>query len=279
MKLFDRWSEEEIQILHDNYQNKTVLQLATMLDRTKNGVEYKLSNEKIKKERKILQLPPECFESKLCRPFIIEKLEKTSATPHKPWVPVLTVDLFYILGILQGDGCVYMPKQTKGGYMYVISLGSTDESFANEFSKSLKKIGLSAWRYIENRKPPRKKMYYVRSQSKSFLKWYSALDYNWILNTKSEEYKLYFLKGVYESDGSFQTSKKYTRVRVRNISYPLITTVKKLLEELGYTPTLFKMGENCLKSKKPYYAASLNRKAEVYDFLRRINPCIERKAV
>jgi hypothetical protein len=27
------------------------------------------------------------------------------------------------------------------------------------------------------------------------------------------------------------------------------------------------------------YAASLNRKAEVYDFLRRINPCIERKAV
>jgi len=275
---FKYWTLEEIDFLKVNYQHMTIPEIHELMpERTRKSIEWKVSDIGLKKEKKKIPIPIVDFAEKLCPIKVLTKLVKNPYPPFKKWKPIISKELFYILGVIMGDGSVTMIKQRRG-YMYVISLGAIDKPFVDEVSDTLEKIGLHPYKHIEERKLPRKRLYRVRAQSKAFFIWFKTIDYRWILDADMG-YIYSFLKGMYESDGSLDIGKKGIKVRIRNVNATLLLTIKKMLERLKYHPTFFTMKKDCLKSGRLYYAVNLNRKNEVKNFLKEINPCIARRAL
>lgn len=272
-----KWTEEEITLLKENYPTHTSRELnKLLLNRTKKAIEWKLGYMGIKKEKKIPNLPKVNLSEKLCSLTLINRLKNNPHPPIKKWESKISKELFYIIGVIMGDGCLTMSKARRG-YSYIIRLEVTDKSFANKFYKTLKTIGLNPY-YYTNKREFKKQSHYVSAQSKSFFLWFKDIDYNWVLDT-STDMSYSFLKGVYESDGSLDISKKGVKARIRNTNGTLLLTIKYILEKLGFHPTFFTMNKNYLKSGKSYYAVNLNRKSEVKEFLEKIKPCIERKTL
>jgi hypothetical protein len=207
------------------------------------------------------------------------KIKKTYRSPVIEWHPEESRALFYILGVLEGDG--YVERYTP----YKIALGVTDESFVKEFYKALEMIGLKPSDkaiYVEqpqhrkNSFEGRKQLYRLRVYSKSFSNWYwDIFDYGFILkNIFKEEYMLSFLKGMFESEGHLD--KKTLRARMGNTNKELLELCKIILENYGFHPTMI-LGSN--EGNLPYYYLTINRRLETTSFIDKINPCIERKAI
>jgi len=73
----------------------------------------------------------------------------------------------YILGVLFGDGYVFVQhKPSSGKRSYQTGLHVKDKAFADEFAKALRKIGLNPWIYTD-----RKGFYYVHATSANFYDW------------------------------------------------------------------------------------------------------------
>lgn len=249
-----KWTHYEIKLLKEKYPAKTDLELEKIFKRKRATIRRQASTLGIK---------------------------KLYRSPKIEWQPTLSKDLFYILGVLEGDG--YIEKNTP----YKIALGATDKPFIEEFYLHLTKIGLVPSKksvYIEYPKYRfgsflgKKPLFRLRVYSKAFTTWYfNTVSYEWIEGFKTnKEYMFYFIKGVYESDGCFL--RKDWRIRIACTNKELLEILKKILEYYNYNPTLspdgYIRGRN-----KPYYQFNLNRKKEVISFLNEIKPCIARRAL
>lgn len=205
------------------------------------------------------------------------KIKKINRSPVIEWHPEESKELFYILGVLEGDG--YVERDTP----YKIALGVTDESFIKEFQRALAAIGLKSSNraiYIEQPKhrknsfKGKKQLYRLRVHSKSFSRWYwDIFDYNLILkNIFKEEYMMAFLRGIFESEGHLD--KKTLRARIVNTNEELLTVCQKILFEYEFHPTMVLGSEGTNLS---IYHLTINRKSETERFIKKINPCIMRK--
>lgn len=155
-------------------------------------------------------------------------------------------ELSYILGVLTGDGWTSISKPGS----YCLGLHNSDKQFAEEFSESLKKIGLNSnyFTYV-NRGWGSKLMYRVYAYSRIAVEWYRQLTLGKIEDIASE-YPTEFLRGFFQSEGSKCTD----YVRVYNNDKNLLEMISRITIQLGFDLHLYK-----------YLSSSYRRQAYILD--------------
>ena len=199
------------------------------------------------------------------------------------WKPKTTPDLYYVLGILKGDGDVSV-QWTKAGTQYKVELTSTDRIFVENFIIYLKKIGIShsGWIFTEKKKNKNwNTAYKTRASCKVFTDWYKTTSLEWIQkNASTDEHKLMFIKGMYESEGSLLNNNGCHCIEIINSNKQLLKMVYNFINELGFHPTFrqTKRIKKREKDKSDIYKIGMYRDKEVQDLLKLITSCIPRKA-
>jgi len=185
-------------------------------------------------------------------------------------------ELAYILGVIDGDGCV-------SGYDR-IQLGTKDYEFAQEFRRALKVIGLRAnvtkndyWNKDLQRQYHGRQCY---AHSVVFVRWYNGLTQEQ-KEKIARQYPWGYLKGFYESEGSYYIGPNGdVNVRFSNLDYELLLMVQRLLTKLGYDSKNY---ETKFKSQftgrevTEYSLHLLGSSEEKHEFIRKLNPCIKNR--
>ena len=112
----------------------------------------------------------------------------------------LSIELAYILGVIEGDGCVSRDR---------IVLSAIDKDFVDEFERNLRAIGIKKITrgIVEKSKknPKWKDQYEVCAFSLDFVEWYEGLNkYDEYVRMfgDSEEMMCAFLRGTFDSEGT-----------------------------------------------------------------------------
>jgi len=169
-----------------------------------------------------------------------------------------TPSLAYVLGVLRGDGSIYLHK--KGAD---IRLTTASRDFAESFYRALREINLHPYMYKD-----RGKYYSVEASSKAFYNWYKELDLPAIEKLlDTEDKKIAFLRGFYESEGWCGRD----QVQIYNTDRNLIDLVKRILADLGFD---FRI--SCrYRQGKPLYTLYKHSRKVVKQFLALVRPCIK----
>ena len=199
--------------------------------------------------------------------------------------PKLSKELFYILGIIYGDGDISIHTPINNCTQYKIDLSADDKPFVQEFINSLRNIGLShsGWIFLEKHNNPKwRDTYKTRANSKVFVEWYKKnIDLKWIKNNATEPgYKLYFIRGIYESEGSLLNNNGYKCIEIVNTDKKLMQLTKEFIEDFSFNPTIRpakRKKRAGRENEKTIYKIGLYRDMEVQDLLDLIKPCIRRK--
>lgn len=190
-----------------------------------------------------------------------------------------SAELAYILGVLKGDG--YIRCDTKKHYKYFVELRVISEEFARSFASSLRKIGLTP---VLRRYPPsigswgKNPIYSTKAYSKKFVEWYKNLSLEGIQKIAGENKELVaaFVRGFYESEGSYYVSKKgFPVIYISNTDLPLLLLVKDFISSLGYSLNLNKKA-SLTSSGKCIYCLQKKSKS-VPELIATIKPCIKSK--
>jgi intein-encoded DNA endonuclease-like protein len=189
----------------------------------------------------------------------------------------MTENLYYIVGLLKGDGCVY-----KNGRSYRICFDNTNKNLSRNIFRALKEIGLNPTLYEvrPSNGINKLKQYRVVANSKLFYNWYKGLSAKKLrefLDTK--EKIVSFIRGFYEAEGGIYKSKNGTiSVAMYNTDLELLKLIKSLLEKLGLHFCLngpyknIKLGG---PSARPIYRLITSSKKDVNTFLNLIKPSVK----
>jgi intein-encoded DNA endonuclease-like protein len=183
-------------------------------------------------------------------------------------------DLFYVLGVLHGDGWIVYGKhhQCKNSKMCRIALDCADKDFADAFYESCKKIGLnpSVWKH-KRPKWTQGFCWRVQATSKVFVEWYKKLDYDYFLNANIE-YKIPYIRGVFDSDGC---NYKGMNVKITSVNREFLEMIKKNVDGFNFETKIRKI---IWKTGYCHYDINImGGKEERKRFLNLINPAIKRK--
>lgn len=195
--------------------------------------------------------------------------------------PRLSKDLFYILGVLYGDGDISICKNN-GCTQYKIDLSVNDKPFIKKFIKSLRNIGIShsGWIFVEKHNNPKwNDTYKTRAYCKVFVEWFQTIGLNWIKNNATKtDHKMYFIEGVYESEGSLLDNNGYRCIEIVNTNKRLMELTKIFIEDNGFNPTMrLAKRKKRNKKEKAIYKIGMYRDKEVQNLLTLMKPCIRRK--
>lgn len=195
--------------------------------------------------------------------------QKMNSAPNPNAVPKyyprlnFSPELAYVVGILIGDGSVGNRS---------IRLSVKEETFAISFAEAMNKIGLPARIYRHTRfdKPKPLTTFTCQTRSSIFIKWYNELD----LPCLAKQFPIDFLRGFYESEGSYSPR---NGLYICNSDFPKLELVTDCLKLLGFASTTIKQyiyPNPRIKNKKPMYRIGLHTK-ESRNFLIQVKPCIK----
>lgn len=178
-------------------------------------------------------------------------------------------DLFYVCGVIYGDGWIRNEKhhQCKNSRMCQIGLDVADKDFALAFSRSCKKIGLNPSVWKQNKEGwTQGYAWRVLSTSMIFVDWFESIKYDFFLDA-DEKLQIPFIRGVFDSDGS-----STSRPNITAKKEDFILFMKEIIENIGFSVNL-KYYE-----KWDFYRIYINGdKNEQGRFLEVIIPEIKRK--
>jgi len=190
-----------------------------------------------------------------------------------------SVNLAYIVGVLKGDGCVYMDNGR-----YRICLAVTDKVFSDSFKVALEKIGLKCFQkeYDINKYPScqnypnlLKTRWLIKATSKQLYLFYKNLDIEPFLN--SDDMKIAFIKGFYESEGTCSKNSKlqtYRAISMTNTTKELLEMINTFLVQFHFHPKL-KARKPPKPQRKQGYDIRIAGHNEVTRFLEMVQPCIK----
>lgn len=210
---------------------------------------------------------------------------------HKPaiarWIPEPSSELAYIIGVLIGDGSLYVNRRHYG-----IRLKVKDLEFAETFSRAMAKT-LNK-KYVKP-KLNKSNMWVVTYSSKAFYTWYveQTLETLKLFIEYSRKTVASFLKGLYDSEGNYNIYKshkrKYKRIRLFNNNLKLLKYVQYLLRKYfdivargpyinARAGTERKMRNgNIIRTNYDNYLIAIHKKQHVEKFLDKIGFNISRK--
>lgn len=190
----------------------------------------------------------------------------------RPFILHPSPALGYVLGVLLGDGSVYVRKRKSGKRTYCVQLHVKDKEFAEKFAVALKEIGLnSSVPHLTSNGS-----YQVQAVSKNFYEWYKSLcledgspDLGKI-RLVIKKFESQFVCGFYESEGSigFHKSGKL-RMRMGNRRGELLSMVQDILKCYGIKSCL------CGPGKRNYFDLVVYGDERVNELLAIIKPCIK----
>lgn len=183
-------------------------------------------------------------------------------------------DLGYILGMLKGDGCVFLTDKKT----YRIALDITEGAIAWRFFKALRAINLNP--FIRTLMPSngigKKKKYLVLAHSKQFGEWYKRLtlgDLSELLISK--EVTIGFLCGFYEAEGSIYVSESSKTISMSNTDKALLKVIKESAERIGFSFSLYGpyKNKNSLSQGETKELYRIDNTKQSSDFINLIQPC------
>ncbi|MEW6592370.1 MAG: LAGLIDADG family homing endonuclease [Candidatus Hadarchaeota archaeon] len=189
----------------------------------------------------------------------------------RPFVPNPGPALAYVLGVLLGDGSVYVRKRKSGKRTYHTQLCVKDKEFAKKFVIALKEIGLnpSVPHLASNG------CYQVLAVSRNFYEWYKSLCFEdespdlVKIRLVIKKFESQFVCGFYESEGSMSFSKSgKLRMRIGNRRGELLLMVQDILKCYGIKSSL------CGPGKYNYFDLEIYGDERVNKLLTIIKPCI-----
>lgn len=219
---------------------------------------------------RITGIPKDTIRGWIYRGVKPKRLRKTKFLPKES--KKLGPELAYILGVIQGDGCLCKSKRhsLRGEcFDYILVLGVTDKDFADYFSKQLEKW--SSFKTYKYKYPQRgkgtKDIYGIRLRSKDVFEFLSNFDLD-ILLESDEQIKSMFLKGLFDSEGSVSKTKKSRTIRIGMCNIKIIKLAKNLIESLGIK--CGKIHVRKVLDYKPLYLFCISSK----ESLKRYRDCI-----
>jgi intein-encoded DNA endonuclease-like protein len=294
-----RWTQEELSTLRELYSKGMKKELAEKLGRSWKGIHHKALElnmlTPIGSKRLAIRMPAKKELEKLYKNSGIKRTAKTLGvnrvtvwrrvkkfgielnTPVKNLNLNPSAELAYILGVLKGDG--YVRYDTKKQYKYFVELRVTSEEFAKSFACYLQKIGLTP--ALRRYNPSigswgRNPIYSAKAYSKKFVEWYKKLGLEEIRKIvgKNREFAAAFVRGFYESEGSYYVSKKgFPVIYISNTDLSLLLLVKDFVSSLGYHLNLNKKASLTSGGKRAY---CLQKKSKsVSELIAVIKPCIK----
>jgi len=204
---------------------------------------------------------------------------RTSAHPLQP-IFLPSPALAHVLGVLYGDG--FVCEQAKYGN-YIVGMRTVSKIFAEGFAASLTKVGLHPFlkeqklRTKLNGKEYNTLYVNVRAHSKLFLIWFNNQNNDSLYELlKDRTAKIAFLRGLYESEGSFGYWKRGVGrqwvIRIVMLDKEILSLSKRLFHELGYQLCLTKSHKTSNNSQ----LYSLDKHgAKVPEIIDMLKPCIK----
>jgi len=211
--------------------------------KTRTLEEYNLV-KKIRKERKrqgiikisrLTGIPTNTIRDWIYRGVKPKRLKKIKILPEK--AKILSPELAYILGVIEGDGCLCKAKRRSipgKNYDYILTLGVTDKDFADYFSKILTKW--SSFKPYMAKRPPRelgtKDVYIVRLRSKDTYEFLFNYDLNTLFKS-NKKIKCMFLRGFYDSEGHVTKNIVGRSIVVGVVNLKIMKLVRKLFKSMN----------------------------------------------
>jgi len=192
-----------------------------------------------------------------------KKINQPNLTPSEA--------LVYVIGVLKGDGSVYLHKNGQG-IAYEIGLGQTKREFAYSFQSALESLGLKARVDFRRKRNGTRLIPYFRTTatSKIFYQWYKGLTIEEIreLLIANSVFIDAFLRGFYESEGCVSVHKnRVPELSIVNANASLADLSYELIRILGFNAKIHRYGSMSY--------IRLYGKEQVSNFLHRIKPCIK----
>jgi len=257
------WTWRELECFVWRYPTTETRQLASELGKTVASLRHVASRMRLRKGRpwkegQIAEL------RKIRHPFL-----------SKPRT------LCYLLGVIFGDGYVGIIPHEKH-HTYVASFNITNRTFAESIRDAIARLGIRSRIDLVRKVAPRKDIIMVRLFNKDLVCWVKELDLTRLEELLSEQENIIaFLRGFYESEGSFVKSRNRKWVKSRqayrewirktitisNGSKQLCELVFRLLKRMGFNP-IFRWGNRAWEIR-------LLRKEEIDRFLQLVKPCIK----
>jgi len=200
----------------------------------------------------------------------------------------LTISRAYLLGVMCGDGCVFSGIENKGKWFfksYIVHLSVKDRDFLDEFIKHFINVyGFSPKIYYRDRKNKKWSNIWV-ARVKRKLVYEDLARYNFggnkwkvpneVINSK-EEIVCSFLKGFYDSEGSFIIGSRGASLSIYSTSKKGIEEVKRLTEGIGIKVSEIKIDSRPFRKNECYYFFITDRKS-FRAFLNKMGFSIKRK--
>lgn len=187
--------------------------------------------------------------------------------------------LSYILGVIKGDGCVYLHKQKRRSGKVILVVKSS--VFRDSFSNALTDIGLHPYNIIQ------RDLIGTEASSSCFCKWYKNLSIDDIKkHVKGYEYA--FLRGFYESEGSLYKTvpnKQWYCISICNTNKELIDLICYILCNYNiqyrlYTTKRTKgLVKGIMYNLKDKYTIHIGHQKNINKFLEIVTPCIKNKNI
>jgi len=175
-------------------------------------------------------------------------------------------DLSYLIGVLKGDGSVTCSNISRESKAYFIKLAVKEKRFAKEFTKKLKEINLKPSFFFSEGS----ELWIASVSSMKMYKWYKKRDLDF---ESIQMYPKPFLRGIYESDGSYYGQGKPHLYPLVNTDHELVEFVADLLKRFNFETSIYKGRKGKFEWERLYL---LGGKEEQRRFIEIIDPCIKR---
>jgi len=208
--------------------------------------------------------------------YMIKRREKNDS--HCKRVDIdLSPTLSYVLGVCFGDGTVYkMWCRHLNRHRYEVALHVRNKIFAESFKAALEKQGFKVRLYTYNG------WWHVFANSKIFYRYFSTLTLNDLRSIlKSDELAKAFIRGFYESEGSYCLCyhKRWNYFNeilvISNTNLGLLKLIQELLRRWGIEFHIY--GPFPRRPERSVYALQTAQKELIGRFLKLVEPSIKYK--
>lgn len=182
-------------------------------------------------------------------------------------------DLFYVIGALLGDGCLYNWRLTNH---YVILVG--DQNFTSKYAYRLTSCtGKKAQEYIDRNK----NVYFVRMNNfelyKLFKKCRESIGHlSKLLKQYGNEASLYFLEGFFDAEGCVKIIKEISRktpkicLDITNTNIMYLNLCKKILKKHLEIEARYSIQKPATSNRKIAYHLRIYKKQSIKIFFENI---------
>lgn len=161
--------------------------------------------------------------------FVLTRKSKTK-------IPLMNENVFYLLGVISGDGSLTKPKRKRGGYHYILRIYSGEEKYLKYLNKIfLELFGIEGKIIKDERK---NSSYFIIIQNAAIFFYFVTLgseigkkkigNISKIVKSKNKNI-LHYIAGLVDTDGHIS----HKRIQLKQKRYQLLKEIKELSDKLN----------------------------------------------